>query len=94
MPRRMPFVFEVPSLSSMWKATASMQSSINYHYFDVDSFKYLIAKAGGSYVSHVDNYQGSCGGSLLIAFRSHKDIDQGSSGTIDAIKRREYPGAD
>ena len=84
------FVFEVPSLSSMcesYRFDAVFHQ--HYHYFDVDSFKYLIAKAGGSYVSHVDNYQGSCGGSLLIAFRSHKDIDQGSSGTIDAIKRKK-----
>jgi cyclopropane-fatty-acyl-phospholipid synthase len=39
------------------------------HYFDLSSFKHLIWECGGEYLWHTFNPQGSCGGSLLVAFR-------------------------
>jgi cyclopropane-fatty-acyl-phospholipid synthase len=42
------------------------------HYFDLDSFRYLIWECGGEYLGHTFNHQGSCGGALLVAFRRAK----------------------
>lgn len=42
------------------------------HYFDLSSFRRLIWECGGEYLGHTFNHQGSCGGSLLIAFRRAK----------------------
>jgi len=41
----------------------------HYHYFDLKSLKQLIWECGGEYIDHSYNYQGSCGGALLIAFK-------------------------
>jgi hypothetical protein len=41
----------------------------HYHYFDLKSLKQLIWECGGEYIDHTYNYQGSCGGALLIAFK-------------------------
>lgn len=38
------------------------------HYFDLSSFRRLIWECGGEYLGHTFNHQGSCGGSLLVAF--------------------------
>lgn len=44
----------------------------HYHLFDLDSLKYLIWECGGEYLSHTHYHQGSCGGSLIIAFKKAK----------------------
>lgn len=41
----------------------------HYHYFDLDTFKYLIWECGGEYLGHSYNRQGSCGGALIVTFR-------------------------
>jgi hypothetical protein len=41
----------------------------HYHYFDLKTLKQLIWECGGEYIDHSYNYQGSCGGALLIAFK-------------------------
>lgn len=41
----------------------------HYHYFDLKSLKQLLWECGGEYIDHTYNYQGSCGGALLIAFK-------------------------
>ena len=42
------------------------------HYFDLSSFQRLIWECGGEYLGHAFNHQGSCGGSLSVAFRRAK----------------------
>jgi hypothetical protein len=42
------------------------------HYFDLSSFQRLIWECGGEHLGHTFNYQGSCGGALLVAFRRAK----------------------
>jgi hypothetical protein len=41
----------------------------HYHYYDLGSFRRLLYECGGEYLCHEYNHQGSCGGTLLIAFR-------------------------
>lgn len=46
----------------------------HFHYYDLASFKHLIWECGGEYLGHDFNHQGSCGGSLLIAFRRAQHV--------------------
>lgn len=64
------YVFEIPCFESLIEARRfDAIFHQHYHYFDLESFKRLIFEAGGEYISHCYNDQGSCGGALLIAFR-------------------------
>jgi hypothetical protein len=64
------FIFEIPCLENLVEANRfDAIFHQHYHYFDLVTFKRLIFEAGGEYIAHVHNRQGSCGGSLLIAFR-------------------------
>lgn len=66
------FVFEIPCLENLMEANRfDAIFHQHYHYFDVVTFQRLIFEAGGEYIAHVYNRQGSCGGALLIAFRSN-----------------------
>lgn len=44
----------------------------HFHYFDLASFKHLLWECGGEYLDHSINYQGPCGGALLVAFKQAK----------------------
>jgi hypothetical protein len=64
------YVFEIPCFENLMEANRfDAIFHQHYHYFDLFSFKRLIFETGGTYLDHVYNRQGSCGGALLIAFR-------------------------
>jgi len=46
----------------------------HFHYYDLTSFRHLIWECGGEYLGHAFNHQGSCGGSLLVAFRRAQHV--------------------
>jgi hypothetical protein len=67
------YVFEIPCFENLMEANRfDAIFHQHYHYFDLGSFQRMIAEAGGLYIDHVYNRQGSCGGALLIAFRKAK----------------------
>lgn len=70
------YVFEIPCFDNL--VSANRFDAIfhqHYHYFTLDTLKCLLIEAGGEYVAHEYNHQGSCGGVLLIAFRkAHKIV--------------------
>jgi len=64
------FVIEVPCFDNLiesFRFDAVFHQHL--HYFDLYSLKYLIWQCGGEYLNHTVNYQGSCGGTLILAFR-------------------------
>jgi hypothetical protein len=61
----------------------------HYHLFDLYSLKHLIWECGGEYISHRHYHQGSCGGSLIIAFKKAKE-KQIKPIEIDLQKRINY----
>lgn len=67
------YLFEIPCLERL--ADGMRFDAIfhqHYHYYDLTSFKRLLKEVGGEYLDHAYNYQGSCGGALLVAFRKAK----------------------
>jgi hypothetical protein len=60
----------------------------HYHYYDLPIFKRLLWETGGEYISHAYNYQGSCGGALVIAFR--KSTGKQEKPFIDIPSRLKY----
>lgn len=67
------YIFEIPCFENLMEANRfDAIFHQHYHYFDLTSFQRLIAEAGGAYLAHQYNRQGSCGGALLIAFRKGK----------------------
>lgn len=69
------YIFEIPCFENLVEANRfDAIFHQHYHYFDVNSFKRLIVEAGGEYITHAYNRQGSCGGALLIAFRKSAKI--------------------
>ncbi len=67
------YFFEIPCmerLSESLRFDAIFHQ--HYHYYDIHSFLNLLQKVGGEYLDHSYNYQGSCGGALLVAFRKAK----------------------
>lgn len=79
------FIFEVPCFEHLMRA--SRWDAIfhqHYHYFYLDSFKRLLLETGGKYLDHVYNEQGSCGGSLLIAFQKiNKSVAKAALKRVD-----------
>jgi hypothetical protein len=64
------YFFEIPCFENLIEANRfDAIFHQHYHYFDLVSFKWLLYEAGGEYLSHTYNRQGSCGGALLIAFK-------------------------
>lgn len=64
------YVVEVPSFENLLEAQRfDAVFHQHYHYYDLGSFRHLLWECGAEYIDHAYNYQGSCGGSLIIAFR-------------------------
>lgn len=83
------FVFEIPCFDNLvesmrWDAIFHQ----HYHYYNLNSFKSLLKEVGGEYLAHSYNYQGSCGGALLIAFRRGKKRPELSS--VDVKNHKEH----
>src|SRR3990167_10904485 len=71
------YIFEIPCFENLVEANRfDAIFHQHYHYFDLSAFKTLIAEAGGTYLSHLYNRQGSCGGALLIAFRKARTAEK------------------
>lgn len=64
------YIFEIPCFANLMEANRfDAIFHQHYHYFDLPAFQRLIAEVGGQYLAHAYHHQGSCGGSLLIAFQ-------------------------
>lgn len=84
------YVVEVPCFDSLLESLRfDAIFHQHYHYFDLSSLKRLIWECGGEYLTHTYNYQGSCGGALLVAFRKAKS-GQPSPPPIDIESRIRY----
>ena len=68
------FVFEVPSYESMIEGHR-FDTIFHQHlnYFSVDTFSNMVIQCGGKVLDYEINHQGSCGGSLMIAFKKSSD---------------------
>jgi hypothetical protein len=67
------FVVEIPCFENLMESLRfDAVFHQHVHYFDLSSFKRLIWDCGGEYLGHTFNHQGSCGGTLLVAFRRAK----------------------
>ncbi|MDB2423456.1 class I SAM-dependent methyltransferase [Paracoccaceae bacterium] len=67
------YLFEMPSFSSLIEAGRfDAIFHQHYHYFDLYSFKSLLADVGGEFLGHHFDHQGSCGGSLFVCFQKAK----------------------
>lgn len=67
------YIFEVPSLERMIE-TQRFDTIMHQHlsYFSVESLKILIEKCGGKITAYEIFDKGSCGGSILFAFKKNK----------------------
>lgn len=75
------FLIEIPCFNNLIEALRfDAIFHQHYHYFDLLSLKWLIWNCGGEYMHHAFNFQGSCGGSLIIAFRKSKKTQQKPDG--------------
>lgn len=64
------YVVEVPCFDSLVEALRfDAIFHQHYHYFSLETLKKLVWNCGGEYLDHAYNYQGSCGGVIVIAFR-------------------------
>lgn len=82
------YVFEIPCFENLIEANRfDAIFHQHYQYFDVKTFQRLIFEAGGEYLSHVYNRQGSCGGALLIAFR--KGPSKELCPSLDVVNRKK-----
>jgi len=64
------YIFEMPNFSSLIEAgrfDAIFHQHV--HYFDLYTFKSLLADVGGQFLGHYIDHQGSCGGSLFVCFK-------------------------
>ncbi len=83
------FVIEVPGFDSLLKASRFDQVFHQHiHYFSVASFRRLIERVGGRYLTHTFNYE-YWNGTLLMAF-----CKSGSSDEKKSSESSEVPGAD
>ena len=86
------YVFEIPCFESLVEAQRfDAVFHQHYHYYDLFSLKRLLDLAGAEYLAHRHNWQGSCGGSLMIAFRagvSDKRIPHADVGDRERYLRR------
>jgi hypothetical protein len=83
------YVFEIPCFENLMEANRfDAIFHQHYHYFDVETFQRLILEAGGQYLAHAYNRQGSCGGALLIAFRRAGKGQQLKYKHTDVLERK------
>jgi len=70
------FIFEIPCFENLMEAQRfDAVFHQHYHYFDLAAFQQLLRQAGGTYIAHHHNRQGSCGGALLVAFKKGARAD-------------------
>ena len=71
------FIFEVPCFDSLME---SMRFDAVFHqhlhYFTLENLKWLLSKVGAEMLGHRHNFQGSCGGALLFAFKKANKISK------------------
>ena len=64
------FIFEIPCFDSLMEGMRfDAVFHQHLHYFTLEDLKWLLWKVGAELVSHKYNFQGSCGGALLFAFK-------------------------
>jgi hypothetical protein len=82
------YVFEIPCFENLVEGMRfDAVFHQHYHYYDLVTFRRLLAECGGKYLCHTYNYQGSCGGALLIAFRKAHWVQKDSA---DISRRAEW----
>lgn len=73
------YIFEIPCFEGLVESQRfDAIFHQHYHYYNLLSLRRLLEETGGEYLAHRYNWSGSCGGSLLIAFR------KGGSGLVDS----------
>ena len=81
------FIFEVPCFDSLME---SMRFDAVFHqhlhYFTIDDLKWILWKSGAELIDYKHNFQGSCGGALLFAFKKMKDSSYKVEKPIAEIK--------
>jgi hypothetical protein len=84
------YIVEIPCFENLVESLR-FDAIFHQHFqlFDLSSLKNLIFECGGEYISHRHYHQGSCGGSLIIAFKKAKE-KQIKPNQIDLEKRIAY----
>lgn len=84
------YIVEIPCFENLVESLR-FDAIFHQHFqlFDLSSLKNLIFESGGEYISHRHYHQGSCGGSLIIAFKKAKE-KQIKPIQIDLEKRIVY----
>jgi hypothetical protein len=69
------YVIEIPCFENLVESLR-FDAIFHQHFqlFDLYSLRNLIWECGGEYISHSHYHQGSCGGSLIIAFKKAKEL--------------------
>jgi len=81
------YIIEIPCFENLVESLR-FDAVFHQHFqlFDLYSLKNLIWECGGEYIDHAHYHQGSCGGSLMIAFQKAK-TEQPRPLQIDLEKR-------
>lgn len=84
------YIVEIPCFENLVESLR-FDAIFHQHFqlFDLISLKNLIFECGGKYINHTHYHQGSCGGSLIIAFQKAKE-KQIKPSEIDLEKRITY----
>lgn len=81
------YLFEIPCFDNLMEALRfDAVFHQHYHYYSLLSFRRLLWETGGEDLAHTYNYQGSCGGALLVLFRKAKGRME--KPVVDAKKKR------
>lgn len=84
------YVFEIPCFENLTEANRfDAIFHQHYHYFDIYTFQRMIKEAGGEYIAHTYNRQGSCGGAMLIAFKGRAK-GEAPTHSVNPIVRKAF----
>lgn len=84
------YIIEIPCFENLVESLR-FDAIFHQHFqlFDLYSLKNLIWECGGEYIDHLHYYQGSCGGSLIIAFQKAQTV-QAKPEKVNLEKRIQY----